>query len=370
MKKLKKWLGYFLKYIPFKILDIFFKRKDLILFGTGTGLFHDNSKYLFLYCLQNESLPCYWIARTEETYRMLKTLQYPVIKQNSLISIWFAARARTYVITAEVLDIFPFISNRTKLIQLWHGVPIKKIGYDYYADRAQESKKKKILGKNFSYSRFDYLSVDKEEYIRIFSSAFKMDQGKIKVHGQPRNHVLMQNATVEVNGIEAFAGIDHRKRKILYAPTYRANEHENIALLNEIVNARNDVFLEKNNCLIILKLHPFLTSKKFYKELELSNFKSFIDYSSYSDIQELILLSDALISDYSSLVLDYTITGKPINIFAPDWDSYVALRNGFYSTVDVLKKFKFINSLEEMDFNQTYEPDKVEMNLKEMVNHF
>jgi CDP-glycerol glycerophosphotransferase (TagB/SpsB family) len=132
LNKIIKWLPFFLLYLPFKIYALISREKrKILLFGTGTGLYHDNSKYLFEYFLENKAnypeFKAYWVATNKDTYNKLHDKGIPVIYRNSVLCAKYAARAKAYFVTAGLIDVFWFIDKNTLLIQLWHGVPIKKI---------------------------------------------------------------------------------------------------------------------------------------------------------------------------------------------------------------------------------------------------
>jgi CDP-glycerol glycerophosphotransferase len=353
LTKIIKWIPFFLLFIPFRIFS-FLNKKNVVVFGTGTGIFHDNPKYLFLFIMQNRvEYDCYWIAKNKQTYTNLKESGYPVIYQNSIKAARYCAIASAYVISAEIFDVFYFINDRTKLIQLWHGTPIKKSGMDYSVDRSNQEFKRKVFGKNYLYKRFDLISVDLSDFICIYNSFFGISTNKIKVYGQPRNYYLLNDGLDDINKIKQNLNLTTYDKLILFAPTFRDNISDNIFLIKKLIDKTAHDYLKKHNYCLLLKLHPFLikyNSQIFPYETE---FPNILNVSKYLDIQELMLIADILITDFSSVALDFMVTGKPVNIFAPDRNLYVKERKGFYNTISLIDECFQINSLDEINFEKT-----------------
>lgn len=319
-------------YFPFKIFSFFIGKKNVYLFGTGTGYFHDNPKYLFLEFLKLKDLKqeVYWVAKTNKVYNELKKKDFPVIKRNSLLAAYYTAVAKAFIVSAELFDVAYFINDYTKLVQLWHGTPIKHIGMDNNTDSDRNKKKAKWLGKNYTYDRFDLYFVDEQEYIPIFISAFGCKKEKVKPFGQIRNKVWKEKSLKE-KIIKDFA-LESYSRILLYAPTYRDRPEDNIILIESLINKVAVNKLKENNFILLIKLHPFLTNGTTEFPNEIINHDNVLDVSIHTDFQELLLISDCLITDLSSCILDYKYSGNPFFSFFPDQEKYIENRDGVYST--------------------------------------
>lgn len=356
LKKIYKWVPFFLLFMPFKLLAwMNRKRNTVLLFGTGTGLYHDNSKYLFEYLLANNDLygyEVYWVAKNREVYRNLKEADMPVLLGNSFSAAYKASCAKAYFITAEIFDVFWYIKPTTLLIQLWHGTPIKKIAFDNSNEKIDLNKKYKYFTKNYRFSRFDYFIIDNEIYRDIFESAFRVDGKKIKALGQPRNTIFHEEYDFE-KCIKGSLGVRSFNKVILYAPTFREYESSNVDVLSLLLSSEGIQFLEKNSYCFLVKLHPFVSSLDSIKKCLLNaSCSNIINVSDYTDIQELLLISDALITDISSLAFDYLLSRNNLYTFFPDIDYYKVSRGGFYETTyDLLSaQSTTISSLNEIVF--------------------
>ena len=119
--------------------------------------------------------------------------------------------------------------------------------------------------------------------------------------------------------------IAENKKIVLYAPTFRDNPEDN--------NVFNFLDLEKFNkelgedYILVLRLHPKI--KKFFKDKIEVNQK-YVDCSDFKNEQELLLISDILISDYSSIMIEFALLNKPIIFFTYDYDTYMSKDRGFY----------------------------------------
>jgi CDP-glycerol glycerophosphotransferase (TagB/SpsB family) len=125
------------------------KNKNIWIFGAWFGdKYADNSKFLFEYVNEyHPSIRAVWLTNSEDIVDQLKEKDYEVYKKYSFKSILLGVRAQYSIfVHSNFVDCMPFLNNKqTKLIQLWHGSPIKKIGYDT-----------EIIRKNKSFDKFKY----------------------------------------------------------------------------------------------------------------------------------------------------------------------------------------------------------------------
>lgn len=217
--------------------------------------------------------------------------------------------------------------GKTCYIQTWHGFPLKRIEGDVEdalpPDYMQAAKKDSAMADIFlSDSRF--LS-------DIYRRAFWYG-GDILECGFPRNDLLFgRHPELEEKARKAL-DIPLEKRLMLYAPTFRKDKGLEVY---DVDYARCVEALEKRfggEWLILAKLHPNIADKA--KELGLDpNYVR--NASDYPDIQELYLLCDAMLTDYSSVMFDYMNTGKPCFVYVNDLAAYKNDRN-FYFDIDKL----------------------------------
>ena len=205
------------------------------------------------------------------------------------------------------------------LVQLWHtnGV-LKKFGYDVYADQ----KTRKLQVKNSA--KYTYVVASSENTAPIFANALGVPTEKVLTLGSVRTDRLFtvdrQAARREFEKkFPETAG----KKIVLCAPTYRDEKDMDA----EIVRNYDPAGIAKrlgNRYALLFKLHPC------FRNCEVENDGSFIDVTDYRDINELTVVSDILLTDYSSLVNDFAIMGKPIVLFPYDLDEFTTRCRGFY----------------------------------------
>ena len=245
---------------------------------------------------------------------------------------------------------FMKFSPENVLVQLWHAPGAsKKFG------GSVDIKSREILGKISENT--DYLIVTSDNIKEYYSEAFQMPTNKIKSLGLPRMDYYFENRDVDKlkENLLAKHNVPTDKKIILYAPTFRDEEKYN--------NVFNYLNLEEFNrvlgdeYVLALRLHPKI--KDFYKD-DISAIGQYIDVSSYESEQELILISDILITDYSSIMIEYVALNKPVVVFTYDLDSYLSNERGFYydfketvpgpivftssELIDVIKNNKFDKS--------------------------
>ncbi|MDA7025482.1 CDP-glycerol glycerophosphotransferase family protein [Bacillus sp. CLL-7-23] len=224
--------------------------------------------------------------------------------------------------------IFPVHRKREGNIylQTWHGTPLKKLGYDIEVDGPE-----KMARENFYMEsrNWDYMLSANQYSSNIFKRAFKFKKQMLEV-GYPSNDIFYhENAADKAAQIKEKIGIPKDKKVILYAPTWRDNQAS--GSWNHVFDLKIDLeqFQEQlsEDHVLILRMHHLISeSLQIAEELQSSVF----DLSSYDDIQELYLISDVLITDYSSVFFEYAHTKRPILFYAYDFELYKDKIRGFY----------------------------------------
>ena len=206
------------------------------------------------------------------------------------------------------------------IVQLWHAPGAsKKFG------GSVDIESRDILAKISENT--DYLIVTSKNIVSYYAEAFQMSENKIKALGLPRMDYYFENHDLDKLK-EEFSkkyNISKDKKIILYAPTFRDEERFN----NVFDYFDLDRFNEElgDEYVLALRLHPKI--KDFYKDDIVSEGK-YIDVSDFESEQELMLISDILITDYSSIMIEYSVLDKPTVFFTYDLDEYLANERGFY----------------------------------------
>ena len=223
--------------------------------------------------------------------------------------------------------------------QCWHGTPLKRLGfdlthYDNQLNTVKEMRKRyKIETEKFSYfiSPSAYAS-------GVFRSAWNLKEfGKNDIiieKGYPRNDFLFKYTENDVSEIKKrILGEDIKNKKIiLYAPTYRANQHESGVgyVYKEEVDFEKMREKLGNEFIILFRPHYFVASV-----FNFDKYKGFVyNASDVDDINDLYVISDMLITDYSSVFFDYANLKRPMIFYMYDLDYYRDESNGFYFDVE------------------------------------
>ena len=204
-----------------------------------------------------------------------------------------------------------------KYIQTWHGTPLKRLGRDI-VDVVPTGSYLKMMDREASL--WDYLVSPSQYCSEIFRSTFGYS-GKIIETGYPRNDILI-NRSGDRDQIRASLGIlDSKKLVVLYAPTWR--DSKRTATGNwKPVNFLSDDLGE--SVTVLFRGH---TNTHQAHSDRVS--KSAIDVTDYKNVAELYVAADVLVTDYSSSMFDFSVSGKPMIFLCPDIDQYSAKR-GFY----------------------------------------
>ena len=206
----------------------------------------------------------------------------------------------------------------TTYLQTWHGTPLKKIAQDL-DDAFNAHKQDWLLDAQY----WNYLLAPSSEIADIFSTAFKIERQKVLTTGNPRNELLTKKPLATVDKIKADLNIPQGKKVILYAPTFRDDEQGKFHL--QLTHAKITERLG-NNYVFLVRLHSNI------KQLVNGKFdgQSMVDVTTYDDIQELMLISDLLITDYSSVFFDFAILQRPMIFYPYDIEKYKNKLRGFY----------------------------------------
>lgn len=148
---------------------------------------------------------------------------------------------------------------------------------------------------------------------------------------------------------------------ILYAPTFRKNNRLDVYDLDyeKIINQLNESFGEQ--WVFLVKLHPHLLSKSS----ELVHGKGVLNVTAYDDIQELLSISDVLISDYSSLMFDFSLTKRPCFLYVPDLMDYTNNDRNLYFNIDELPFITASSNKELLHNIENFNYENYQLNLKE-----
>lgn len=234
---------------------------------------------------------------------------------------------------------FMRFKDETKVVQLWHAPGAsKKFGGSVASQEDVEMLSK--ISENT-----DYLIVSSEKIEDYYCEAFQIDKSKIKPLGLPRLDYYFEDHDLNRIKEDFFKryGFDSDKRIILYAPTFRDEKKYNNVFDYLDLKKFNEILGE--DYVLALRLHPKI--RDFYAENIESN-EEYIDCSDYPSEQELMMISDILITDYSSIMIEFAILDKPIIFFVYDLNNYLRTERGFYYDFEKTVPGKLVYDSDEL----------------------
>ncbi|OCA12811.1 hypothetical protein BBD66_07575 [Mammaliicoccus sciuri] len=332
----------------------------------GGKNYSDSPKYIYEYMQKNyPKLNYIWVFNNPDKNVIIGNAEK--VKKGSKEYYDAYSKAKFWVSNARL----PLYLNKKEnqiYIQTWHGTPLKRLANDMKVVRMPGTTTAKYK-KNFyaETSRWDYLVSPNRYSTNIFKTAFWMDEERTWEIGYPRNDILVNRSNDQeyINQIKKDLNLPEDKKVIMYAPTWRDDEFvkKGQYLFDLKINLEN---LQKElgeNYVILLRMHYLIANA-----LDLNGYEDFaIDVSNYSDISELYLISDALITDYSSVMFDFGILKRPQYFFAYDIEKYDKGLRGFYMDYMndlpgeiITDEFKLAEELKNIDEHKEKYKDKIE----------
>ncbi|MBP3831736.1 MAG: CDP-glycerol glycerophosphotransferase family protein [Clostridia bacterium] len=345
-RKIARKSMYVLKRTKYVLTGINKKIDDkTIVFSCFNGKSYTCSpKAIYEYMLSDEKYKDYkyiWFFSPEKIndYKFLeKNRNTKVISKNSKAYIKYLQTSKYWFFNYKIAD---FIKPKKEQVftQCWHGTPLKRLGYDlvHYDNQLNTPKEMKKRYK-METEKFSYFISPSKYASGVFRSGWNMKElGKENIiieKGYPRNDFLFKYTEKDVSEIkQRILGEDIKNKKIiLYAPTYRANQHESGVgyVYKEEVDFSKMREKLGDEFIILFRPHYFIANV-----FDFEKYKGFVyDVSKVDDINELYVISDILITDYSSVFFDYANLKRPIIFYMYDLEYYRDKSNGFYFDVE------------------------------------
>lgn len=312
------------RYIYNKFFLRFPLKENYIIFESFLGKnYSDSPRNIYEYIVDNNlDYQCIWVFND-------KNRQIPgnakIVKRFSLAYYYYFAVSKYWINNMrQPLHLVKREGN--VFLETWHGTPLKKLVFDM----------KDVYSANPRYKRdfymqsraWDYLLSPNRYSSEIFRSAFKFDNEMLE-YGYPRNDILYSPKKEEIVArVKKTIGIPTDKKIVLYAPTWRDDDYYEPGKykfqlqldLHKMKETLGDDYV------VALRMHYFIAD-----DINVEGLDGFaFNLSKYDDIAELYLISDILITDYSSVFFDYANLKRPILFFTYDLDKYRDQLRGFY----------------------------------------
>ncbi|MDB4001176.1 CDP-glycerol glycerophosphotransferase family protein [Oceanospirillaceae bacterium] len=341
LRKTNSLIEAFLTVFLPSILVVIPKQKNLWIFTAWSGLkFEDNAKAMYEHIVANES------GQVTPIYLVKSKVLNEKLKSKGIDSYYcYSVKGLKYQLIASKVffthniggDLYrPFIAKNTIRINMWHGMPVKKIRFD---DDVTYSpfRIKLISSRLYQYISNEYydhiLSLGDSSTV-ILSSAFSHPKNKFIGTGFPRNDAL-----VKYNKNE-------EKIVLTYMPTFRNDIGSDLDLIRRfhIDVEQSDKLLGEYNAELIIKIHPAnritlesLKTINVCKNIKLEN----------DDASDILTKANGIITDYSSVMYDASSSLKSVYLFCPDYEEYFSEQRDSYIDKNIFMSELFFTRWDE-----------------------
>ena len=339
-----KFLAYLICYCIYPFSFLVPRSKKKWAFGSFRGAFNDNAKYLFIHVTeQMPDIDCAWLSVNRTTVRTIKEKGLKAYHVLSPAGIWFALRAKCWFFNAYSSDIMFCLSGGAKLVNLWHGLPLKRIEFDIESGILADRFVKKTLKERYFhpevFKRPDYVVSSTELFSEVFARSFRIPLERCLNLGLARNEILTwpeekRRAFIDryepTETLDLIGQMGNFGRVFVYMPTWRDSQ-------NDFVTAGFDFksmeeVLSENNALLLIKPH----ANTFIDPVILNGLAHIKLLPSTLDIYPVLPYTDVLVTDYSSVMYDYILMEKKdVILYLFDKEEYVNERPFIWSFEDM-----------------------------------
>lgn len=338
----------FIGSILLKFIGLFIKTNNkLILFNCfGGQKFDDNPKAIYEYMKNSNNYKDYQLIWALDNPKLVDGLDIEFVKNNSIKFFITALKAKYWVTNSSMERGLKFKKQNTIYINTWHGSVIKKAGNEFSGEK-----------RKFRVSKANYIYTQSNIDINYFSKVYNYPKETFLLSGYPRNDELCNISKNEILNLKMKLNISANKKVILYAPTFREYDYDgNGCYILPPIN------LEKwENKLCTDYILLFRTHYEINKILNITNNDFIYNVTDYPYLNDLLKISDILISDYSSIMIDYSILERPIFCFAYDYEKYNCERGCAYDLKTELPNGIIYNEDDLLDciLSCNYEEQKI-----------
>lgn len=321
--------------VLFRLVPI---QKKMVLFLSFHGRgFSDNPRAIFLAMKEDPRFQDYtfvWALRKEnmQSIEGAKVIQY-----FTPTYFFYLARSKYWVCNCK-LQKYIIRKKKQVYLQTWHGTPLKRLAHDivvpegttFYRSHMSEDAMKKTYDNDVK--KYTYMISPNRFCTEVFQSAFQIDRNRLIETGYPRNDYLSNATEDEKASIRKKLQLPADKKVILYAPTWRDNQFTASGYTFELkVDFKKWKQQLGEEYIVLFKPHYLITTT-YDHDKELEGFV--FDIDAKADIAQLYVISDVLITDYSSVFFDYAILKRPIYFYMYDIEEYADELRGFYLDIN------------------------------------
>lgn len=343
-----------------RLLALFVKvdPKVVLFVSFGGKSYSDNPRYLFEYMQQSKDFADYhfiWGLKKPDPVEGAETVKF-----NSIRYFYWLSKAKYWVFNSKMAPYY-YKKPGQVYLQTWHGTPLKHLGHDiedngstYY--RSKQSYSQMVRSYDNDRSHWDYLVSPNAFSTNAFASAFGISKDQILELGYPRVDCLVNASNTTVADLKRKYGIPAGKKVVLYAPTWRDNS---FGVSGYTLELQVDFYRWRSylgdDYVVLFKPH-YLICNHYHVPADLTDFVFLMNAN--ADINDAYLMTDVLVTDYSSVFFDFAVLGRPIYFYMYDFDEYENELRGFYLKIpddlpnDIDKSEEgFLEKIRNEDFN-------------------
>lgn len=320
------------------------RENDVWVFG-NTKFFGDNPKYLIDYVSEKyPEIKCVWIASTKQQRDKARKAGYSAVLSYSLSGMRYTLKAGVGVVQGNHSDLNRFCTAGMHIVQLWHGFPLKRILLDHPEDWKSDLPLfggiLTILSKwalRRKYRASQVFAASQVEANRL-SSAFGVEASRVEVTGTPREDIILEGQRDDKGKKRKLISRDV-EHAVLYAPTYRRRDFSDRfwdAMEILLCSERLDNILRRNSAEMIVKLHPYMHSQADSLSRKSRASCRVLRDDGPTSVNSLLSYSDLLVTDYSSVAVDFALLERPIIFFCPDIKTYGDERGLYGEVSDII----------------------------------
>lgn len=280
--------------------------------STDNSHYNYNSRYLFEYVREHLPAITPLFVINDPVLRDSLSNEYGIqyfIETESMQGIRRALSAGVWFTSAGLPAYGTGLCKKRLIINLWHGVPLKKIALlDPNLKKAARIYFKKIFSDNYT-----CVLTTSHALIPLMARSFAISEDRIKVWGQPRNDGMFQTNDRTAILQQIYPDLPEYSQAILYAPTFRDYGQVQLFPFKDFDLEQMEHFLEEKKMLLFIRTH---VAEQGSAAPYLGKRIRFLGNEQAEDVTGILNIFDCLITDYSSIYIDYLLTGKPM-IFLP-----------------------------------------------------
>ena len=285
--------------------------EKMVLFSALGCKYNDSPRAIYEYMLKQSRFKGYrmvWALENLDT----KIIGSPMkVKVDTLAYFQLTLKAHYWITSVNVERGLRYKKKDCIYLNTWHGCSLNAVGND-------------VPGRNdYDFSHLNFFCYESEFHKKVLMRSFNAPESIMLASGLPRNDALYHVTWEDVEKKKKKLGLPPDKKVILYVPTWRdSDDHGKTYSLKPPIHIKKWESELKDDYVILFRTHHYTT------QLLGIEFNDFVrDYSSYPDINDLFIVSDLLISDYSSCITDFSILERPVICFAYDYQVYAKRRH-------------------------------------------